>query len=132
MTIKQYLWLMIACTLLCWAGWLLVLFFINPDTTSFMGFLMFYLSLFFTLIGSLALLSYLLRLVFNRIYTRVEKIQISFRQAIFFAIVIIGSLFLQSNRLLNWLNTILLVALVTFIEFLIISLKKDGTENPTT
>src|SRR3989344_6801179 len=132
MTIKQYLWLMIACTLLCWAGWLLVLFFINPDTTSFMGFLMFYLSLFFSLTGTLALLSYLFRLIFTRINTKVEKVQISFRQAIFWSIVIVISLLLQSSRLLNWLNTLFLVSLVTFIEFLFISLKKDGTENQTT
>jgi len=132
MSIKQYLILMTSCTLLCWAGWLLVLFFINPDTTSLMGFLMFYLSLFFALTGTLALLSYLFRLIFTRINTKVEKVQISFRQAIFWSIVIVISLLLQSSRLLNWLNTLFLVSLVTFIEFLFISLKKDGTENQTT
>ena len=132
MTIKRYLWLMLAITMLCWAGWLLVLFFINPDTTSLMGFLMFYLSLFFALTGTLALLSYLFRLIFTRINTKVEKVQISFRQAIFWSIVIVISLLLQSSRLLNWLNTLFLVSLVTFIEFLFISLKKDGTENQTT
>ena len=127
MTIKQYLWLMLICTVLCWGGFLMVLFFINPESVGELGFVMFYASLFFALIGTLALLSYLFRLVFNRIYTRQEKVQVSFRQAVFFSVVIVGSLFLQSHNLMTWLNSILLVLLVTFLEFLILSLKKDGS-----
>lgn len=127
MTIRQYLTLMLVCTALCWGGFLTVLFFINPETTGQLGFVMFYASLFFALVGTLALLSYLFRVLFNRIYTRQEKAQVSFRQAVFFGVVIIGSLFLQANNLMTWLNSILLVLLVTFLEFLILSLKKtDG------
>ena len=126
MTIRQYLWLMLICTVLCWGGFLTVLFFINPQTAGDQGFIMFYASLFFALLGTLALLSYFFRLIFNRIYTRQEKVQVSFRQAVFFSIVIVGSLFLQAHNLMTWLNSILLVLLVTFLEFLILSLKKDG------
>lgn len=125
MTIRQYLWLMLICTVLCWGGFLMVLFFINPQSAGSLGFVMFYASLFFALLGSLALLSYLFRVAFNRIYTKQEKVQVSFRQAVFFSVVITGSLFLQANNLMTWLNSILLVLLVTFLEFLILSLKKD-------
>ena len=127
MTIKQYLWLMLICTALCWGGFLMVLFFINPQSAGALGFAMFYASLFFALLGTLALLSYLFRVVFNRIYTKPEKVQVSFRQAVFFSIVIVGSLFLQANNLMTWLNSILLVMLVTFLEFLILSLKNDNS-----
>lgn len=103
----------------------MVLFFINPKTTSSLGFALFYASSFFAIMGTLAILSYLVRLIFIRKDSKIEKVQISFRQAIFFAIVIVGSLFLQANKLMTWLNTLLLVALVTLVEFLILSLKKE-------
>ena len=138
MTIKQYLWLMTICTLVCWAGWLLVLFFINPETTSSLGFILFYLSLFFALVGSLAIISYLFRLLFRRIYSKSETVQISFRQAVFWGVAVVGALFLQAQGLMTWLNVLLLVMLITIIEFLIVSFKKEhltsdyGDSNQTT
>jgi len=115
---------MAICTVLCWASWLMVLFFINPETTSALGIFLFYASLFFALVGSLSIISYFLRLLFTRKYTRQEEVQISFRQAVFFALVFCSALFLQAHQLMTWLNTLLLVALVTFLEFLILSLKR--------
>ncbi len=103
----------------------MVLFFISPQTTSSFGLTLFYASLFFALSGSLALLSYFFRLLFTKIYNKTASVQISFRQAVFFALVITGSLFLQANNLLNWLNTLLLVALVSLVEFFIISFNKQ-------
>src|SRR3989339_242630 len=111
MTIKQYLILMTSCTVLCWGSWLLVLFFINPETT-----------------GILALISYFSRAVFTKRYSQTEEVQISFRQAIFWALVTTLAMFLQAHDLLNWLNTILLVMAVTVVEFLILSLKKEKFE----
>lgn len=113
-------------TALCLGGFVLVLFFINPETVGNLGLILFYASLFLSLTGLLALLSYFFRLIFNRIYTKTEKVQVSFRQSVFFAFVIVGSLFLQSHGLMTWLNSLLLVALVTFLEFIILSLKKES------
>lgn len=125
MTSKQFVILMVVCTILCWGSWLLVLTFINPETTSILGFALFYLSLFFALTGALALLGYLFRWLFTRRYSKSEEVTMSFRQAIFFAFIVSIALFLQGNRLLTWVNAIILVALVTMIEFLFISLKKN-------
>ena len=125
MTTKQFVILMLVCTILCWGGWLLVLSFINAEATGTFGFMLFYLSLFFALTGTLALVGYLFRWLFTRRYSKSEEVTISFRQAIFFAIVVSSALFLQGNRLLTWLNAILLVILVTAVEFLFISLKKS-------
>lgn len=125
MTTKQFVILMVICTFLCWGGWLLVLAFINPETTGIVGFALFYLSLFFALTGTLALLGYLCRWLFTRRYSKSDEVTISFRQAIFFALVVAIALFLQGNRFLTWLNAIILVALVTMIEFMFVSLKKS-------
>ncbi|PIT90347.1 MAG: hypothetical protein COU22_02630, partial [Candidatus Komeilibacteria bacterium CG10_big_fil_rev_8_21_14_0_10_41_13] len=117
---------------------LLVLFFINPETTSSLGFILFYLSLFFALVGSLAIISYLFRLLFRRIYSKSETVQISFRQAVFWGVAVVGALFLQAQGLMTWLNVLLLVMLITIIEFLIVSFKKEqltsdyGDSNQTT
>jgi hypothetical protein len=119
---------MTVCTVLCWGSWLLVLFFINPETTGILGFTLFYFSLFFALTGSLALISYFFRAVFTKRYSKTEEVQISFRQAIFWALVLALAMFLQAQNLLNWLNTLLLVMAVTIIEFLILSLKKEKFE----
>ena len=126
MTIKQYLLLMGVCTVLCWLGFLMVLFFINPEKAGNLGFTLFYASLFFALSGTLSALSFVFRLLFTKRYTKTEEVQISFRQAVFFALVICGALFLQAQGLMTWLNTILLVALVTVVEFVIISFKKEN------
>ena len=125
MTTKQYVILMLICTVMCWGGWLMVISFINPQTAGFFGLVLFYLSLFFALVGILALAGYLFRWLFTRRYSKSEEVTISFRQAIFFAMVVSGAFFLQGNRLLTWLNALLLVVLVTVIEFLFISLKRN-------
>ena len=125
MTIKQYLILMSVCTVLCWCGFLMVVFFINPEATSGLGFVLFYFSLFFAVAGILAIGSYLCRLFFTRFYSKKESVQVSFRQAVFLALVFTLGLFLQAHHLMTWLNTVLLVLLITLIEFLILSLKKN-------
>lgn len=102
-----------------------MLFFINPQLTSVLGFALLYLSLFFALTGTLSLLGYLFRWLFTRKYSKSDEVTISFRQAVFFALVFTGSLFLQGNRLLTWVNALVLVALVTALEFLFVSLKRN-------
>lgn len=103
----------------------MVVFFINPATTAGIGFALFYLSLGFALIGTLALIGYVFRWLFTRRYSKNEEVVISFRQAIFFALVVTGALYLQGNRFLTWLNAVILVILVTMVEFLFISFKNE-------
>ena len=107
----------------------MALFFINPQTTGNFGFILFYLSLYFALSGSLALLGFFCRYLFTKHLPEFERAQAAFRQALFFGLVIVSALFLQANALLTWLNAILLVALLTMVEFLIISLKKVNKES---
>ncbi len=106
----------------------MVLFFINPETTGNFGFILFYLSLFFAISGSLALVGFFCRYLFTKRLPEFEQAQVAFRQALFFGLIIVGALFLQANAMLTWLNALLLVALLTVVEFLIISLKKVNKE----
>jgi len=127
MTTRQFVVLMLICTILCWGGWALVLLFINPETTGALGFALFYLSFSFALIGTLALIGYGFRWLFTRRYSKSEEVTISFRQAVFLAIVVSGALFLQGQRFLTWLNAVILVILVTMVEFIFISFKQASS-----
>ena len=124
MTTKQFVILMGISTLICFGALIMVLFFINPETTGILGFLLFYLSLFFGMTGIMSLIGFLVRSIFTHKFEIFEQAQISFRQGLFFGLILAGSMFMQSNRLLTWLNASLLVILLTVVEFLIISLKK--------
>ena len=73
----------------------------------------------------LSLSGFYLRFLFTRRFPEFEQAQIAFRQAMFFGIAIVGALLLQSQQLLTWLNALVLVFLLTVVEFLIISLKKS-------
>jgi len=124
MTTKQFVLLLGIITLICLGAFVMVLFFINPETTGIIGFSLFYLSLFFGITGIMSLIGFLMRSVFTHRFEVFEQAQISFRQGLFFGIILAGSMFMQANRLLTWLNALFLVMLLTIIEFLIISLKK--------
>jgi len=124
MTVKQFLILMAVCTVFCAGAWLLVLFYLNPETTGILGFSLFYLSLFFTIVGLLSLLGFFARYLFTRNFPQFEQAHMAFRQALLFGIVVVLSFFLQAQELLSWLNALLLVLLLSIFEFLIVSLRK--------
>jgi len=125
MNVRQFIVLMAAVTVFSWGGWLAVIFFVNPEAASTIGFFLFYLSLFFAITGTLALIGFFIRFIFSKQFLTFEKVQIAFRQALFFGIIFVGYLYLQANHMLTWLNALLLVFLLTVLEFLIISLKKS-------
>jgi hypothetical protein len=119
---------MVFATILCWAAFTFVLFFINPQETEKIGILFFYLSLFLGLLGIFSIIGFLVRYLFKRhdfVYTQVK---ISFRQGAMFALLLTGSLFLQSQRLLVWWNTLLFVFLLAVVEYFFLASeeRKDG------
>ncbi len=117
MTLSKYLTVMIISTLLCWGAWLLVVWQINPFEANFISFLIFYMSLFLALIGTLAIVGFLLRIIFYKkrepYFRQVKK---SFRHSIFLTILLVAALILQSQRFLNWWNLIILMLAVIFFE----------------
>ncbi len=126
MTLKQYLTIMILGTLLCWIAWGMVLINIDPFSDSGIGFAFFYVSLFFGLIGTVSIFSLLLRKLFSRVdlpmYRYVQK---SFRDSLFFGVLLILLLYLQGENYLRWWNGGVLVGgLILYLSF-IWSTKKE-------
>ena len=118
---KLYVTIVTLATLLSWAAWLLVLFLTIPGDGGNIGLILFYSSLFLSLLCTMALVGLLTRHVKARKKLIVEKVIVSFRQAFWLAALVVAALFLQSQQVLTWWNALLLVLIVTVLEFFFMS-----------
>lgn len=121
MTLRSYLIGMFVSTLFCWASWVLILVYIDPEQSSAIGFLSFYVSLFFAMVGTLTIAGFYLRVWFTKNEVLFAHVVPSFRQAILLSIILVVALILQSFRLLTWWDGALLVGSVTLLEFYFMS-----------
>ncbi len=117
MSLKKYIFGMLLASLFCWTAWGLILFYIDPSVSGLVGLFCFYLSLFFSLIGTFTLIGLALRIWFSHKEVIFAFVGVSFRQAILFAVVIIGCLLLQQFRVLNWWDGSLLAISIGLFEF---------------
>ena len=125
MTLKNYLWVMGTMTLLCWGIFALMLNLIDPTSTNWLGFLLFYVALFLALSGTAALLGFIIRFVALKRDLVFYAVSTAFRQSFLFALFIVISLFLLSNNLFTWLNVALLLIIFAILELFIASYKKS-------
>ncbi len=118
MSLSKYLILMILATLFCWASFFIVVYSINPLQTVFLGFVLFYTSLFFSITGLASIIGFLARYFFNKNQFIGQQVKISFRQAIWFGVLIVVSLFLQSQGLIAWWNLLILLIILASLEMM--------------
>lgn len=116
MTLSSYLIGISISTILCWIAWFLTLNNIDPLATNSLGYLSFFVSLFFALLGSFTIIGFYLRLWFSKNEHYYENIGVSFRQAILLSVCVLGLLILQSLGLLNIFDGILLVLCIILLE----------------
>lgn len=114
-------------TLICWLSWLTVVYFIDPQASGTMGFICFFASLFFALLGTLSLLGLSLRLLVKREELPYKHVGISLRQALWFSILLTLSLTLLGQKLFVWWSIGLLILGLVIIEgfFLMQSMNSD-------
>lgn len=124
MTLKNYLWTMSALTAACWGIFSFVVGIVNPEATNWLGFTLFYSSLAASLIGSLAIVGFLIRFSFSREEIIFNLVKVSFRQSFLISVFMVCLLILKSADLFNWLNLIILAVIFSIIEFVITSKKK--------
>lgn len=125
MTLKRYLFLMLLATVLCWLALASVMFYINPSEAGIIGFILFYVSLFLSLVGTFSIIGFLLR-VWLTTMPIFRQVIISFRQGVLFSILVSVSLAMQSQQVLNWWIGLLLVALLGIIEMFFSLSSKRG------
>jgi hypothetical protein len=121
MTLKNYLWFMGLMTALLWGIFAFILYTIDPTVTNWLGFLLFYVSLFLALSGTATIIGFFIRFKALKHELIFRAVQTAFRQSFLFAFLIVAVLFLLSQKLFTWLNLFLLIAFVTVFEFLLIS-----------
>lgn len=124
MTLRSYLIMMTIATLICWTAFIFVLWTVNPEITNLTGFLLFYVSLFLSLIGTSAIIGFLIRFIGMRRALAFRLVKDAFRQSFLFAFFIISVLLLLAAGMLNWLNLILLIIGLSVLEFFLISYRK--------
>jgi len=121
MSLRLYLLIMTALTALCWLAFIYVIRLVNPETTNATGFFLFYLSLFFSLVGAAAIIGFLIRFVFLRHELAMAKVKVAFRQSFLFSGFVVALLALLARGLLNWLNLIILIVGLSALEFFLLN-----------
>jgi len=125
MTLKSYLLLMIFTTLVCWGIFAGVLINIDPTSTNWPGFVMFYASLFLATLGTSAIFGFLFRFWLLKQQLAFRAVGEAFRQSFLFAILIIAALFLLSHHLFTWMNIAFLIAGLALLELFLISYSRS-------
>lgn len=126
MTLRFYLATMILASIICWAVFFFIIATVNPDMTNWLGFSLFYVSLFLSLVGTSAVIGFLIRFVALKKELAFRSVTEAFRQSFLFAFLVVASLMLASKNLFSWLNLILLIVGLSVLEFFLISYKKSA------
>ncbi len=124
MTLKTYLTMMLLATAICWSAWAVVINSINPETTNWIGFVLFYTSLFLSLVGTSTIVGFVIRFVALKQELVFRQVAIAFRQSFSFAALIVALLIMQALHMLVWYNMIFLIIGLTVLEFFLISYKR--------
>ncbi len=124
MTLKNYLTVMSFLTLICFAIFFYVATTVDPHSTNWLGFVLFYSSLFIALVGLITLIGFLLRYFILKQGLAFNLVKLSFRQSFVLSLFLILGLFLQANDLLTWLNLVFLIAGFSILEVFLISNRK--------
>ena len=108
------------------AGWIIILFFVDPTQADWLGFSLFYASLFLFLSGLLFFGGNFFRLKFLRKQLIQNRLSNSLRQALFFGALIIGWAILKTRGPASWWTILLLILVLTALEFFFVSYQKQN------
>lgn len=120
MTLKGYSVIMVFTTIISWILWTMIITVVDPEVTNWIGFVLFYFSLFLSLLGTSALVGFFIRIMMKQelVFRLVKD---AFRQSFLFSSLILVSLFLLSKDLFSWLNVVFLVLGLSVLEFVLLS-----------
>ena len=121
MTLRAYLIIMTLATLTCWGIFGVVLNTVDPFVTNWIGFMLFYISLFLSIMGTAAIMGFLVRFACLKHELAFRSVKAAFRQSFLFGFLLVAVLFLISQDLFTWLNLILLVLGLSVVEYFLIS-----------
>ncbi|MFH0829073.1 MAG: hypothetical protein V1907_02745 [Candidatus Kerfeldbacteria bacterium] len=126
MSLTRYLTIMGIGTAISSASWIIVLMFIDPETIGFVGVALFFVSFFLMIFGIASIVGFVVRRLFQRYEVAFKLVAISFRQAILIALMLSGTLFLQSRRLFTWWTSIPLLVFLSLVEAFFVARSSIG------
>jgi ABC-type transport system involved in cytochrome bd biosynthesis fused ATPase/permease subunit len=127
MNLRDYLLSMLFGTLAALAAVIIVLIMIDPASAGLLAFASLYITLGAAAVGCFTIVGTLVRVRRQEAGADVgQAVARSLRQAIFFAILLLISLFLSSRDLLTVWTVILLIILVTLVEFFFLAGKREA------
>ncbi len=106
-----------AASLISWAAWSLVILNLNPFESTGLALTLFFISLSLALVGSYTIVLFYLKKMRSKIQVYTKHVMISLRQGILLGICTILCLGLLMLGLLRIWNGLLIVLLMTMIEF---------------
>jgi len=113
---------------MCWAGWGVVLWNIDPFEAGLVSFLFFYITLFLALTGTVSTILYTVYHFFGDVQVPVFRyVQRSMGYAVLASSSIVGLLLAQMFQLLNIWSVSLIILLGAFLISLKLSRKSDYT-----
>lgn len=106
-------------TFLSWSAWGLVIWNMDPTEAGIAGFVLFYLTLLMSLVGTMTLLGVVYRVMLLKRHALVmREVRIAFRHAILISLVGIISLILSGLGFLRWWAITAMILLVCGLEYL--------------
>ena len=123
MSLRSYILLMLLTTVACYLALFAVIYYFDPQNGGPIALTFFYASLFLSLLGTFSLIGLIVRIIFTSSQLVFKKVVVSFRQGIWFSLLVITSLFLQSVNLLGWKNIAFLILALAILELFFMSYK---------
>lgn len=116
MTFRAYITVMVVASIAAWGAVVGILVRVNPFAAGFLSILLLYVSIFLAVTGTLALLGILVRRRFFAHEEQSAHVAIAFRQAVWFGVLVDGSLVLARYGLLTWWTLAFFIVFLTVIE----------------
>lgn len=114
--------------LMCWSGFVFVVSTIDPESAGVYGYAFFYGTLFCAVVATLSVFGFILRTRLLKGEVAFRQVSVTFRQAIWFGVLVTTALWLQTKDLLNWWNLLLLIIVLSVFEFFFLSLRRQSRE----
>jgi hypothetical protein len=125
MTFRSFLLFMLGGTLIAIGAWVFVMSSVNPYDATLADMVLFYLTLFMSLIGILSLLGSLYRVLLLRRRSVISReVNVAFRHAIFLSIAAIMSMILLTQGVFHWWILFVLILILSVFEFVALKIQQ--------
>lgn len=126
MTVRTFAIGAFAASLASWFIWTLIVMWLDPTQAGWIGFALFFLSLFLAVAGTTALGGYIMRRLLMPGQLPAYSVRSALRQGVLLGLFLDVLLALQLFRLVRWWVTVIAIILFLSIELLFLSYERSG------